>query len=78
MTGHDLPAARANFERALQTDPDYVPAELDLGVLCMQAGDVPCARTAFHAFLKKAPPAQYKETIPRVQYALRTVLAERK
>ncbi len=72
---HDLIAARKNFERAIQIDPRDAESQLNLGVLCMQTGDVPCGRTAFHAFLANASPAQYRDMIPRVQYALRTVLA---
>ncbi len=74
---HDFPRARKNFERAIQLDPNYAAAQLNLGVLCMQTGDVPCARTAFKAFLAQASPAQYGEMIPKVHNALNTVLAQR-
>jgi choline-sulfatase len=72
---HDLITARQNFERAIQIDPKDAESQLNLGVLCMQTGDAPCGRTAFHAFLANASPMQYRDMIPRVQYALRTVLA---
>ncbi len=72
---HDFITARQNFERAIQIDPKDAQSQLNLGVLCMQTGDAPCGRTAFHAFLANASPMQYRDMIPRVQYALRTVLA---
>jgi arylsulfatase A-like enzyme/Flp pilus assembly protein TadD len=71
----DFLGARKNFERALQIDPKDAESQLNLGVLCMQTGDAPCGRAAFHAFLANASPVQYRDMIPRVQYALRTVLA---
>ena len=71
----DFITARKNFERAIQIDPKDAESQLNLGVLCMQTGDAPCGRTAFHAFLENASPLQYRDMIPRVQYALRTVLA---
>jgi arylsulfatase A-like enzyme/Flp pilus assembly protein TadD len=71
----DFITARQNFERAIQIDPSDAQSQLNLGVLCMQTGDAPCGRTAFHAFLSNASPLQYRDMIPRVQYALRTVLA---
>jgi tetratricopeptide (TPR) repeat protein len=74
---HDLVTARKNFERAVQLDSRDAASQLNLGVLCMQTGDVPCGRTAFHAFLANASPVRYKDMIPRVQYALRTVLAQK-
>ncbi len=73
----DFPDARKNFERAVQLDPNYVDAQLNLGVLCMQTHDVACARAAFNAFLAKASPVQYKDMIPKVHNALNTVLAQR-
>ncbi len=72
---HDFVTARKNFERAIQLDPKDAESQLNLGVLCMQTGDGPCGRAAFHAFLENASPMQYRDMIPRVQYALRTVLA---
>lgn len=73
----DFADARKNFEQAIQIDPNYVQGQLNLGVLCMQTGDVPCARAAFHAFLAKASPMEYKDMIPKVHNALNTVLAQR-
>ena len=62
-----------------QLDPtrNIASAQLNLGVLCMQTGDYPCARTAFQSFLADAPPAAFRDSIPRVKYALSTVLAQR-
>ena len=71
----DFIAARKNFQRAIQIDPKDAESQLNLGVLCMQTGDALCGRAAFHAFLANASPMQYRDMIPRVQYALRTVLA---
>jgi arylsulfatase A-like enzyme/Flp pilus assembly protein TadD len=71
----DFATARMNFERAIQIDPKDAESQLNLGVLCMQTGDAPCGREAFHAFLANASPMQFRDMIPRVQYALRTVLA---
>lgn len=70
--------ARTNFEHALQIDPHFAEAQLNLGVLCMQTGDAPCARQAFHQFLADAPPGHFDDMIPKVHNALNTVLAERK
>jgi arylsulfatase A-like enzyme/Flp pilus assembly protein TadD len=70
----NFPDARKNFERAVQLDPNYVEAQLNLGILCTQTGDHPCARAAFRKFLAKAPRAAYKDDIPRVQYALTHLL----
>lgn len=74
---HDFVNARKNFNRALQINPKFASAQLNLGVLCMQTGDYPCARTAFQSFLADAPPAAFRDSIPRVKYALSTVLAQR-
>ncbi len=74
MKRHDLAAARKDFNRAVQLDPKYVEAQLNLGILCTQTGDIPCARTAFQAFLAKAPAAQYRDMIARVKLAMNTVL----
>lgn len=70
MKQQHLAAARKDFERALQLDPNYVEANLNLGILCTQTDDFPCARHAFKVFLAQAPAADYKDMIPRVKYAL--------
>ncbi len=70
MRQNDLASARKNFEHAVRLDPDYVEAQLNLGILCTRTDDFPCARKAFKVFLAKAAPADYKDMIPQVQYAL--------
>lgn len=62
-------AARSYFERAVQLDPSYVEGQLNLGIVCADAHDVPCARTAFRAFLAHAP-ASYGKTIEQVKAGL--------
>jgi arylsulfatase A-like enzyme/Flp pilus assembly protein TadD len=70
MRQNNLPAARKNFEHAVHIDPNYVEAQLNLGIVCTRTDDFPCARKAFKVFLAKAPPADYKDMIPQVKYAL--------
>lgn len=67
---NDLATARKNFERAVRLDPTYVEGQLNLGIVCTQTHDIPCAQTAFRAFLANVRPADYKDMIPRVRYAL--------
>jgi arylsulfatase A-like enzyme/Flp pilus assembly protein TadD len=52
---NDIAAARRNFEKAVQLSPTYVEGQLNLGIVCMQAHDLPCARNAFRAFVANAP-----------------------
>jgi arylsulfatase A-like enzyme/Flp pilus assembly protein TadD len=52
---NDVAGARANFEKAVQLSPTYVEGQLNLGIICNQAHDIPCARTAFCAFVANAP-----------------------
>ena len=52
---NDVAGARANFEKAVQLSPNYVEGQLNLGIVCNQAHDIPCARTAFRAFVANAP-----------------------
>jgi len=75
---HDFAAARKNFEQAVRLDPKDVESQQNLGVFCMQTGDIPCARAAFQAFLANASPVREKDMIPKVQFALRTVLAQKR
>lgn len=72
---HDFASARKYFEDAVHLNPKDPASQQSLGVFCMQTGDAPCARAAFHAFLANASPVRDKRTIQQVQYALRTVLA---
>ena len=66
----DFQAAQANFERAVQIDPDIVEAHMNLGLLYQAAGDIPRARASFQTFVAKAPRAQYGEIIARVKAEL--------
>ena len=52
---NDAAGARANFEKAVQLSPTYVEGQLNLGIVCNQVHDIPCARTAFRAFVANAP-----------------------
>ncbi len=52
---NDVVRARANFEKAVQLSPNYVEGQLNLGIVCNQVHDIPCARTAFRAFVANAP-----------------------
>lgn len=70
MKRHNLSEARKDFEHAVKLDPTNTEAQLNLGILCTQTDDFPCARTAFKAFLAHAQPEDYKDMIPRVKYAL--------
>jgi len=73
---HDFIGARKYFERAVQLNGKDMQSQLNLGMLCTQTGDVPCGRNAFHAFLANASPVRDKNIIPRVQYLLKTALAQ--
>ena len=69
LKSHDLANAQGNFERAVELDPDYAEAMFNLGLVCMQTKNIPCARAAYKAFLVKAPTA-YKSYIPQVKAQL--------
>ncbi len=60
---NDAVAARKDFEQAVQIDPTYVEGQLNLGIVCADTHDVPCARKAFRAFLATAPPSYGKEIL---------------
>jgi Flp pilus assembly protein TadD len=47
--------ARVNFEKAVQLTPTHVEGPLNLGIIFNQALDMPCARTAFRAFVDNTP-----------------------
>ncbi|HUG74662.1 MAG TPA: tetratricopeptide repeat protein [Acidimicrobiia bacterium] len=47
--------ARAQFERALERDPEFVPARLWLGQVALQAGTLDEAERHFTAYLDRAP-----------------------
>jgi len=66
---NELDNARKNFNRAIQLNPDYLEVQYNLGFLCVQTHDLPCARAAFTTFLRKVPPA-YRNVIPQVKAEL--------
>ncbi len=66
---NDVATARKNFEIAVQLDPTYAEGQLNLGIVCSDTHDEPCARKAFHAFLKNAPP-DYGKAVIQVKAAL--------
>lgn len=63
----DAAAARVHFERSVALDPNLVEAQLNLGLIYKEGGDIPRAKACFQAFIAKAPRAQYGKLIPQVQ-----------
>jgi len=66
----DSAAARGQFERAVELDPDLVEAQLNLGLIYKMSGDIPRAKQCFEAFVAKAPRAQYATLISQVKAEL--------
>jgi arylsulfatase A-like enzyme/Tfp pilus assembly protein PilF len=77
MSRHNLPAARADFNRALQLDTYNMEAQYNLGLFCAQAHDFPCVVSAFKTFLAKASP-EYRDEVPQAEYDLGMACAETK
>jgi len=77
ISRHNLPAARADFNRALQLDPLNMEAQYNLGLYCAQTRDFPCVVTAFKTFLAKASP-EYRDEVPQAEYDLGMACAETK
>ena len=77
ISRHNLPAARADFDRALQLDPFNMEAQYNLGLYCAQTRDFPCVVTAFKTFLAKASP-EYRDEVPQAEYDLGMACAETK
>jgi len=77
ISRHNLSAARADFDRALQLDPFYKEAQYNLGLYCAQTRDFPCVVMMFKAFLAKAPP-EYLDEVPQAEYDLGMACAETK
>jgi choline-sulfatase len=69
----DMPAAKVQFEHAVQLNPDMVEAQMNLGLIYEMAGDRARARQCFEAFLAKAPGTQYASIIPKVKQELATL-----
>ncbi|MGH9617250.1 MAG: sulfatase-like hydrolase/transferase [Acidobacteriaceae bacterium] len=69
---NDVAGARRNFERAVRLDPAYIEAQLNLGTICAQAHDFPCAINAFRAFIANAPKnsKEYGPELTKVKAAL--------
>lgn len=63
----DGATARGHFEHAVALDPDLVEAQLNLGLIYRDSGDIPRAKACFQAFIARAPRAQYGKLIPKVQ-----------
>jgi choline-sulfatase len=53
----DINGARQDLADAIQLEPDYLAARYNLGFLCLQTRNFPCARSAFKILLSKATPA---------------------
>lgn len=70
MRRHDTATARKDYERAIQLNPDYAEAQYNLGMLCRQTSDIPCARKAFHAFLNDVPVGSYQNLVPQAKAEL--------
>jgi tetratricopeptide (TPR) repeat protein len=77
MSRHNLPAARADFSRALQLDMYNMEAQYNLGLFCAQTHDFPCVVSAFKTFLAKASP-EYRDEVPQAEYDLGMACAETK
>jgi arylsulfatase A-like enzyme/Flp pilus assembly protein TadD len=77
ISRHNLPAARADFDRALQLDPLNMEAQYNLGLYCALTRDFPCVVSAFKTFLARASP-EYREEVPQAEYDLGMACAETK
>ena len=51
----DFPAARASFERAVQLQPNYMPAVINLANLDLRDKNTDAAKQRYEAVLKKDP-----------------------
>jgi choline-sulfatase len=67
----DGDAARREFEKALELNPNEVEPILNLGVLFDKAGDKPEALHYYLQFLEKASSQDYGALIPKVRAAVR-------
>jgi choline-sulfatase len=66
----DMAAARVNFEKAVQFDPDLLEAQLNLGRIYKNMGANTRARACWETFLAKASPAEYGRIIPKIRAEL--------
>jgi arylsulfatase A-like enzyme/Flp pilus assembly protein TadD len=63
--------ARKSFEEAVEYDPDLVEPYMNLGLLAQLAGQRGEAIRYFKLFLEKATDERFRETVPKVQAAVR-------
>ena len=66
----DSNAARANFEKATELDPEEVEPLLHLGLLHQNAGNKQEALRYFTLFLEKASPANYGPLLPQIRKSI--------
>jgi choline-sulfatase len=66
---NDINGARQDLAAAIQLDPHYLTAQYNLGFLCLQASNFPCARSAFKILLSRATPAD-SNLLPPARQAL--------
>jgi choline-sulfatase len=71
----DGDAARANFEKALEFDPEQYEAMLNLGVLFQRAGVKEQAIRYLNMFAEKAPRENYGHLLPQVREAIQELRA---
>lgn len=67
----DGDAARPNFEKAVEIDPQQVEPLLNLGLLYKMTGHRDQAIRYFTAFLEKASGDEYADLLPQVRDAIR-------
>ncbi|MFB3921933.1 MAG: sulfatase-like hydrolase/transferase [Terriglobia bacterium] len=71
----DGDAARVNFEKALEFDPEQYEAMLNLGVLFQRAGVKDQALRYLKMFSEKAPRENYGNLLPQVREAIQELRA---
>ncbi len=71
--------ARQHFAEALHSDPDFLEAYLNLGMLHKRLGETAQAREAFETFLSKASGKQeYEESVLKVRKELASATPDKK
>jgi tetratricopeptide (TPR) repeat protein len=66
----DTEAARSEFEKAIEVNPDELKALLDLGILYRQTGNRQQALHYLQLFVSKVPRGQFKDQLPAVREAI--------
>jgi Flp pilus assembly protein TadD len=74
----DAVAARLEFERAVELDPEDLKALLDLGILYQNTGNKEQALHYLQMFLSKARPGQLPEQVAAVRGAVQELKAEKR